>query len=92
MVCQIIKKESADIIDDDAPQMAIRSINDLVFLDCLIPSVLVYGARPQLGLQRDIPAVLTYACPKDLRKGAEKMYKHFEKLQISLPLTARNRF
>lgn len=47
----IIQKEAPDIKNDDALQMALKAKNDSVGPDELVPTLLVFGALPRLGLK-----------------------------------------
>lgn len=45
----IIKSETAELSDEEAMQMAVKSVNDSIGHDGLIPTLLVYGATRRLG-------------------------------------------
>jgi hypothetical protein len=53
----IIRKEAPDLDPDAALQMTVKAINDSVGPDGLLPTLLMFGARPRLGLPADKPTV-----------------------------------
>lgn len=55
----IIQKEAADMDKTEVLQMAVKAINDSVGLDGLVPTLLVFGALPRLGLPTDRPSPST---------------------------------
>ena len=52
----IIRKDLPKISDEEVLQYAVKAVNDSVGPDGLVPTLLVYGALPRLGLPTDKPA------------------------------------
>ena len=71
-------------------QTAVKAVNDSVGPDGLIPTLLVYGALPRLGLPTDQPAPATYKRAAALRKATEELSRANAKRQVSEALAARN--
>ena len=67
----IVKKEAPDMDDDDALQMSVKAINASVGPDGLVPTLLVFGAIPRLGLPNDLPNPSTFERAVALRKATE---------------------
>lgn len=87
---QTIKSESPDTDDAAALQMAVKAINDSVGPDGLVPTLLVYGALPRLGLPHDKPNPSTFQRAAALRKATQEMSKRFAKRQVQSALNSRN--
>lgn len=75
--CQIIKKEAPDVKDDYALQLAVKAINDSIGSDGVVPTLLVFGALPRLGLPKDQITPSTFKRAVALRKAAKAMSRHF---------------
>ena len=58
--------------------------------DGLIPTLLVCGALPRLGLPTDTPAPVTYKCTAALKKTTEELSRSNAKAQVSHALRAGN--
>lgn len=86
----IIKKECPECENEQAMQMAVKSINDSFGLDGLTPTLLVFGALPRLGLPTEKLTRSTFDCASALRNVATSMFKHFAKRQVCDALFARN--
>ncbi len=56
-----------------ALQMAVKGINDSTGPDGIVPTLLVYGAAPCLGLLSDPPSESTMAGAKALKRATEHM-------------------
>lgn len=57
---KIFRAEASDLSADEALQMSVESINDSVNPDGLIPTLLVYGAVPTLGISNKSSSLNTY--------------------------------
>lgn len=87
---RIIRGEIADLSNDEILQYAVKSLNDSVRPDGLIPTLLVYGALSRLGLPTDkrAPGILERAIA--VRKTSEEMSRYFAKRQLRDALRSRN--
>lgn len=56
----IIKAELPKLSDKEILQYSVKSLNDSVGPDGLVPTLLVYGALPRFGLLTDKPAHRTF--------------------------------
>lgn len=70
--------------------MVVKSVNDSIGPDGLVPTLLVYGALPRLGFPTDRPTPPTFQRAVALRKATEAMTKHFAKTQVSSAVRTRN--
>lgn len=64
----IIREETPDIEENAALQTNVRSIDDSIGLDGLVPNFLVFGALPFPGVPTDRPALSTFQCASALMK------------------------
>lgn len=87
---KMIKKETPDTDNETTLQMAIKSINDSVGPDGLVPTLLVFGALPRLGLPTDQPTPSTFKRAVALRKATESMSRHFVSRPVRAALNSRN--
>lgn len=86
----VIKKEAADLDKEDALQMAVKAINDSTGPDGIVPTLLVFGALPRLGLPNDQPSPSTFKRAAALRKATEAMSREFAKRQVREAMASRN--
>lgn len=86
----IIRAELPKLSDDEILQYAIKSLNDSVGPDGLVPTLLVYGALPRLGLPTDKLASGVFERAVGERKATEAMSRHFVKRQIRDSVRSRN--
>lgn len=86
----IIRKELPDISDEEVLQYAIKSLNESVGPDVLVPTLLVYGALPKLGFPSDKPAPDVHPRAIAVRKASDEMLRYFAKRQLSSGLASRN--
>lgn len=70
--------------------MSVKAINDSVGPDGLVPTLLVFGALPRLGLPTDPPTPSTFKRAIALRKATKAMSKHFSSRQVKDALKVRN--
>lgn len=87
---KIICDEAPDMDKDTALQMSVKAINDSVGPDGLVPTLLVFGALPRLGLPSDRPTPSTFKRAIALRKATSAMSKHFATRQVKGALNTRN--
>ena len=71
-------------------QAAVKACNDSVGPDGLIPTILVFGTIPRLGLPNDLPAPATYKRAAAVRKAIQELTRANAKRQVSEALRARN--
>ena len=71
-------------------QAAVKAVNDSVGPDGLIPTLLVYGAIPRLGLPNDLPAPATFKRAAAVRKATNELSKASAKARVSEALRTRN--
>lgn len=86
----IIRKEAPDMEKEEVLQMAVKAINDSVGPEGLVPTLLVFGALPRLGLPTDAPTPSTFQRATALRKATAEMSRHFASRQIKDALATRN--
>lgn len=86
----IIQKECSSMDREECLQMAVKAINDSVGPDGLVPTLLVFGALPRLGLPTDNPSKSTFQRAVALRNATAAMSKHFAKRQVRGALHTRN--
>lgn len=72
----IVVKEAPDLDMDDALKMTVNAINDSVGKDGLVPSLLVLGALPRLGLPTNQPYPPTFYRVFALREASEYISRH----------------
>lgn len=70
--------------------MAVKSINDSAGPNGLVPTLLVFGALPCLGLPTDQPTPSTFNRAVALRKAIESMSRHFASRQVCDTMASRN--
>lgn len=87
---KIIRKEAPNLEKESALQTAVKSVNDSVGPNGLIPTLLVYGALPRLGFPSDPPTPSMYQRAVALQKATNEMSKYFAKSQINGALRCRN--
>lgn len=87
---KLIQSESPDLCDKEVLQIAVRSINDAIGTDGLVPTLLVYGTLPRLGFSTDKPTPSMQKRSTALRKAKQEMSKHFARCQISAATRTRN--
>lgn len=85
-----IRSEAPKTDAEFALQMAVKSINDSVRPDGLVPTVLVYGALPLLDLPHDQPTPSMIARATALRKATTAMSKHFARRQVRGSICSQN--
>lgn len=78
----VIRKESAGLDEEFALQMVVKSINDSVGPNGLVPTLLIYGALPRLGLPHDANKPSIFARAVSLCKATLKMTKFFSRRQV----------
>ena len=92
-------RKAYNIIAADSPegtdpavtlQAAVKAVNDSVGPEGLIPTLLVYGALPKLGLPTDLPAQATYKRAAAVRKATEELSRSNAKAVVSQALRTRN--
>lgn len=86
----IIQKELSSMDGEECLQIANKAINDSVGRDGLVPSLLVFGALPQLGLPTDNQSKSTFQRAVALRNETTVMSEHFAKRQIRSASRTRN--
>lgn len=74
---KIIRKKAPDLENERAIQMAIKSINNSVGPDGLVPTVLDYGALPCLDVPTDGLLLSTIQREPALRRARPAMFQHF---------------
>lgn len=74
----IIQKEASNTEKDMAVQMAVKAVNHSVGPDGLVPTLLVLGTLPRLGLPKDTLAFFTFQQAISLREETAEVSKHFE--------------
>lgn len=87
---KIIEKEAPGMDREAVLQCAVKSVNDSVGPDGLVPTLLVYGALPRLGLPTDRPSPTAQQRALAVRKATKAMSQHFAKRQVKDALRARN--
>lgn len=74
-----LKKEVPDLNNNNALQMAIKSVNDFVRPDGLDPRLLIFSTIPRLGLPTDSPTPSPLQRTIALRQATVLMSRHFAK-------------
>ena len=87
---RIIKKEVPNIDDECALQYAVKSLNDSTGPDGLVPTLLVYGALPRLGLPTDKPSTGILQRAIAVRKATASLSNHFSRQQVNAAIRTRN--
>lgn len=87
---KIIRADIPSLSKEEVLQYAVKSLNDSVGPDGLIPTLLVYGALPRLGLPTDKPSPGTLDRAVAVRKASEQMSRYFAKRQLRDALRSRN--
>lgn len=87
---KIVIAEATELDAEAALQVAVKSVNDSIGPDGLVPTLLVYGALPRLGFPNDPPTPSTFQRAIALRKATEAMTKYFAKSQVSNAVRTRN--
>jgi hypothetical protein len=85
----IITAKIPDISKDIALQMAFKAINDIIGLDSLIPTLLVYSAYSQIT-EHDPLLLLVTKRALAIKKAIAKVQKLKAKRQVNDALNARN--
>lgn len=70
--------------------MSVKAVNDSVDPDGLVPTLLVFGSFPRLGLPSDPPTPSTFKRAVALRKATTEISKHFASRKVRDPLKTRN--
>ncbi len=86
----IMKQEGPSLDRETLLQGAVKSINDTAGPDGIVPTLLVYGALPRLGLPIDKPAHMMYERAKAVHKATAAMSRYFAKRQVTDALRTRN--
>ena len=86
----VIKKEAPELDNDSALQAAVKAVNDTAGPDGLVPTLLVYGALPRLGLRTDPPAPSIFRRAQAVRKAMKEVHDLFATRQVDAALRARN--
>lgn len=73
-----------------ALQSVLKAVNDSVGTNGLVPTLLVYGALPRLGLLNEKPNSSMYQRATSVRKATEATWKEIERTQVREALTRRN--
>lgn len=87
---RIVKSECSTLDEISALQMSVKAVNDSIGPDGLIPTLLVYGAIPRLGLPTDKPSPDMHSRALALRKATESMSRYFAKRQVDSAVKTRN--
>ena len=87
---EIIRIELPDLSDEEILQYAVKSLNDSVGPEGLVPTLLVYGALPRLGFPTDKPAKGIYERAVAVKKASDEMSKYFAKRQYRDAMKNRN--
>lgn len=69
----IIRTEVPKLTSEEVLQYAIKSLTDSVGPDGLVPTLLVYGVLPRLGIPTDNPAPGVYERATAVREATETM-------------------
>ena len=86
----IIHQEAPDLDKHAAFQMAFKAVNDSVGPNGLVPTLLVFGALPRLGLPTDKPTPSTYQRAIAPRKATTAMSQNVASRQVCDAMNARN--
>lgn len=87
---KIIRKEAPDIEQDSALQMEVKSVNESVGTDGLVPTLLVYGALPRIGKLHDKPTSSTVQRANALRNATAEMSTRFAQRKVRDEMNTRN--
>ncbi len=87
---KIMEKEAPSLDPESLLQGALKALNDSTGPDGLVPTLLVYGALPRLGLPIDKPSPTMYERAIAVRKATDEMSKHFASRQVRDALRMRN--
>ena len=79
---KIVSQELPNASIEEVLQYAIKSVNDSLGPDGLVPTLLVYGALPRLGFSTDKPSIGIYSRAVAVRKASEELSRHFAKRQV----------
>lgn len=82
--------EASDLDDEAALQIAVKSGNDSIDPDGLVPTLLVHGVLPRFGLPTDMQSPSMYQRAAAPRRATEAMTKYFAKNQVSTSIYTRN--
>lgn len=85
-----LKKDGPPMTTEERLQTAVKAVNDTAGPDGLVPTLLVYGALPRLGLRTDAPAPSIFQRARAVRNAMEEVRKHFARRQVNAALRARN--
>lgn len=85
-----VKQEAPDLDSEAALQMAVKAVNDSTGPNGLVPTLLVYGALPRLGLPNDAPTPSTFKRAVALKHATNEVTKYFAKRQVKDALRTRN--
>lgn len=86
----IIMSEAPDMDKEAALQSTVKEINDYVGPDRLVPTLLVHGALPGLGVPNEKPIPSMYHRASAVRRATQEMVKMFATRQIKAALNCRN--
>lgn len=78
----IIRKECSKTDEYEFFQMTVKAINDCIGFDYLVPTRLVFGALPRLGLPTDRASKSTFQRAVALLNATEAMSKQFLERQV----------
>lgn len=70
--------------------MVVKTVNDLIGLDGISPTVAVNGCIPRLGLKRDRPSPSTYQRAFAVKKATNSLTKCFARRQVHDALQTQN--
>lgn len=87
---KIIKEESPSIKSDECLQMAVKSTNDSIGPEHLVPAILVYYCLPRLGLLLDRLSPSAFEQAAALKYATNAMSNYLPKSQIFTELRTRN--
>ncbi len=87
---RLVKGEAPVINGTWALQYALKAVNDSAGPDGLVPTQLVCGSMPRLGLPTDTPAAELLQRAVVVRKAIEALSRHFAFTQVSSALLSRN--
>lgn len=87
---RIIRKEAIDMDSESALQAAVKAVNDSVGPDGLVPTLLVYGAFPRLGLPSDALAAGVMDRARAVSKAAKLLSRYFAQRKVRDARPGRN--
>lgn len=70
--------------------MTVKSVKDSVGPDSLVPTLLVYGALPRLGISSEPPTPNTFQRTLAVRQSTEEISKHISRRQANAVVRTRN--